>query len=87
MHLEECILTVCLLLILSAPQNDNTNSRPIFLSKKLHNQSRYRPCDKRSPKNIGDSNKPGPISHKDMIREIIGAVGKESEESTAEKYF
>ncbi len=68
-------------------QNDNTYSRWMSLSEKFHYQYRYSSCDESSPENISYCDKPWPIFHKDLIREIIGAVGKKSEKSSAKKYF
>ncbi len=59
----------------------------LFLSEKLHYQCRHRARHKCSPENIGNRDKPWPVFHKNMIGEIIRAIGKESQYRATESYF
>lgn len=57
------------------------------LPKELHYQCRHSTCHKCSPENISDRNKPWPVFHKHMIREIVRTIGKEPKYCTTKSYF
>jgi len=58
-----------------------------ILSEKFHYQCRNSTRHKCSPENISNRDKPWPVFHKDMVCEIIRAIGEESEYRTTESYF